>query len=147
MKGMTVKNRTVLLASALLAAVGVGVGGGAALDAHFSKSTKTVVRQVPVGNGQVAASKSSLTVGEIYRRSYKGVVEITVTTQTNPQLFGGSQTQQAQGSGFVYNDNGDIVTNEHVVDGASSIAVKFWNGSIYKAKLVGSDSSTDRAVI
>src|SRR5436189_1658643 len=135
--------RIALIASALVATLGLGVGAGALSYAALTDhGAKTVIRQVPVGNGQVAASKSSLTVGEIYRRSYKGVVEITVSSPSNPDLFGGSQTQVAQGSGFVYNDNGDIVTNEHVVDGASSISVKFWNGSIYKAKVLGSDRST-----
>jgi putative serine protease PepD len=90
-------------------------------------------------------------VNEIYRRSYKGVVEISVTSQSSgssPIPFGGgSQTQKAQGSGFVYDATGNIVTNQHVVDGAQSISVKFWNGSTYKAHVVGADSSTDIAVI
>src|SRR5205807_148520 len=43
--------------------------------------------------------------------------------------------------------NGNIVTNQHVVDGASSISVKFWNGSTYTARVVGTDPSTDLAVI
>ena len=43
--------------------------------------------------------------------------------------------------------NGHIVTNQHVVDGAQSISVRFWNGATYRATLVGSDPSTDIAVI
>ena len=53
----------------------------------------------------------------------------------------------AQGSGFVYDSSGHVVTNDHVVDGASSIEVKFPNGSSYPATLVGNDPSTDLAVI
>jgi putative serine protease PepD len=89
-------------------------------------------------------------VNEIYRRAYKGVVEITVTSQssgTSPFPGGGSETQKAQGSGFVYDSKGDIVTNQHVVDGAQSVSVKFWNGKTYDAHVVGTDASTDLAVI
>ena len=64
-----------------------------------------------------------------------------------PSPFGGQQPQQAQGSGFVYDPDGHIVTNEHVVDGATSVSVRFWNGNTYKATVVGSDPSTDLAVI
>ena len=71
-------------------------------------------------------------MNSIYRNAYQGVVEITVTSQSSSGTFGGgSQTQKAQGSGFVYDASGDVVTNEHVVDGASSVRVKFWNGSTY----------------
>ena len=110
--------------------------------------TNTVVRQVTVANGQPAAVTSPLSVTGVYDRTGKGVVEITVTSTASSALpFGGSQTQQAQGSGWVYDSAGRIVTNDHVVDGAQSISVRFWNGATYKAKLVGADPSTDLAVI
>jgi putative serine protease PepD len=110
--------------------------------------TNTVVRQVTVSNGRPAAVTSPLSVTGVYDRTGKGVVEITVTSTASSALpFGGSQTQQAQGSGWVYDSAGRIVTNDHVVDGAQSISVRFWNGATYKAKLVGADPSTDLAVI
>jgi putative serine protease PepD len=124
------------------------VGGGALLSwALLSDHTKTVTRQVTVENSETASSATPLSVNEIYRRAYRGVVEITVSTNGAP--FGGAPggVQQAQGSGFVYNANGDIVTNQHVVSGASSISVRFWNGKTYDATLVGTDRSTDLAVI
>src|SRR5439155_25814880 len=93
-----------------------------------------------------AAKSSSLSVGEIYKRTQTGVVEITVTsTQATP--FGGGQAQQAQGSGFVFDSQGHVITNQHVVDGATSISVRFSNGQSYKATLIGGDASTDLAVI
>ncbi len=134
--------------AALLGAALVGAGGGAATYAAFSSgNSKTVVRQVTVAGSDAAATSASLPVSQIYNRTNKGVVEITVTSTGNTTPFGGSQSQQAQGSGFVYDDSGHIVTNEHVVNGANSISVKFWNGATYKATLVGSDASTDLAVI
>src|SRR5919204_2371879 len=138
--------RTPLLA-ALVAALAVGAGGGVAVYAAFSsKGEKTVVRQVTVQGSSAAASTSTLSVSEIYRRAYKGVVEITVTSD-NANPFGDSSEQRAQGSGFVYDANGDIVTNEHVVDGATSVSVRFWDGSTAKARVVATDASTDLAVI
>jgi putative serine protease PepD len=137
------RSRSLTLVVAVLGATLVGAGGGAALYGALSTPTKTIVRQVTVSGAQPAAAKSSLTVGEIYRRAYQGVVEITVSTTSSDQ-FG---SQQAQGSGWVYDANGDIITNQHVVDGASSIKVKFWNGATYPAHVVGTDASTDVAVI
>lgn len=132
----------------LVATLAVGAGAGAVAYSMFSSDTKTVVRQVTVENSTPAASTSTLTPGQIYRGSYKGVVEITVTSSSSGTPFGGgSQTQQAQGSGFVYDSKGNVVTNEHVVDGARSVSVRFWNGDTYKATVVGSDASTDLAVI
>ena len=137
---------TILMA--LVATLAIGAGAGAVAYSSFSPNTKTVVREVPVGNSAPAANTSALSIGEIYRRSYKGVVEITVTSEAASPFGGGGQgEQQAQGSGFVYDSNGDVVTNEHVVDGAQSVTVRFWNGDTYKATVVGSDPSTDLAVI
>lgn len=53
----------------------------------------------------------------------------------------------ATGSGFVYDKQGHIVTNNHVVDGAESIKVKLWNGHEFEATVVGQDPETDLAVI
>jgi putative serine protease PepD len=130
----------------LLATLAVGVGAGAVAYSTFSSDTKTVVQQVPVENSEPAASTSPLTPSEIYESTHKGVVEITASaTQENP--FGQQEQQRGQGSGFVYDSDGHIVTNDHVVDGASSVSVRFWNGDTYKASVVGTDRSTDLAVI
>jgi len=94
---------------------------------------------VTVHDSQSASTTSPLSVNEIYRRAYKGVVELIVSNS------GGAA--QSQGSGFVYDSNGDVVTNQHVVAGAGSISVRFWNGNSYDAALVGTDRSTDLAVV
>jgi putative serine protease PepD len=139
------------LLATFVAAACIGAGGGAGLYAALSSDgSKTVVRQVTVASGRPASSTTSLSVGDVYSRTNKGVVEITVTTTGNtnaPPGFSGPQTQQAQGSGFVYDAKGNIVTNQHVVDGASSISVRFWDGTTKKATLVGSSASDDLAVI
>jgi putative serine protease PepD len=140
------RRRTLTSAAALVAVAAVGAGGAATYAGLSSNGTRTVVRQVTVRSSEPAANTSSLSVGDIYRSTYKGVVEITVSSQTTTP-FGNGETQQAQGSGFVYDDQGHIITNQHVVDGATSISVRFWNGQTYKAELVGTDASTDLAVI
>ena len=131
----------------LLATLALGAGGGAVAYSAFSEpATKTVVRQVAVTSSEPAASTDVLTVNQIYKRAYRGVVEITVTsTQSNP--FGNNQQQTSQGSGFVLDSNGHIATNDHVVDGAKTVTVRFWNGNTYKATVVGTDQSTDLGVI
>jgi putative serine protease PepD len=130
-------SRSLGIAAALVAAVALGAGGGVAAFAVASSPTKTIVRQVTVTNSQPAAAGSALSVSALYERVHKGVVTIKVSTQ------GG----QALGSGFVIDNAGHIVTNAHVVDGASSISVEFPDGSTYDAELVGADASTDVAVV
>jgi putative serine protease PepD len=141
------RRRTLSTAAVLAAAAAIGVGGAATYAGLASEGTRTIVRQETVSNGEPAANTTGLSVSDIYQRTQKGVVEITVTTSQSTNPFGGQQTQQAQGSGFVYDSNGRIITNQHVVEGATSISVRFWNGQTYKAELVGSDPSTDLAVI
>src|SRR5882672_2509956 len=144
------KKRFAARAVALLAALSLGVGGAFALFMAVKPATKTttVVRQVTVANSQPTSNASSLSVADIYRRAHEGVVEITVTEGTStPYPFGNSQTQQAQGSGFVYDTKGDIITDQHVVAGATKVSVKFWNGATYSAHVVGTDASTDLAVV
>jgi S1-C subfamily serine protease len=138
--------RTLSLAAALVAAAGIGAGGAATYAALSDEGTRTVVREVPVADSEPAASASPLSVNQIYRRAYKGVVEITVTAEGSESPFGAPQAR-GQGSGFVYDRQGHVVTNQHVVQGASSVSVRLWNGQTYDAEVVGSDASTDLAVL
>jgi S1-C subfamily serine protease len=128
-------------------AVAAAIGAGAYALASSGGGTRTVVRQVTVTGSQPAAATSALSVTDVYNRAAKGVVEITVNSTSSSDPFGGSRTQQAQGSGFVYDDAGHVVTNEHVVDGANSISVRLSDGATYKATVVGADPSTDLAVL
>jgi putative serine protease PepD len=125
---------TVTLAAALAAGALIGAGGGAATYAALSSGNgTTVVRQVTVSDAQPASSDGSLSVQSIYRLANKGVVEVTAG--------------QGQGSGFVYDSDGHIITNDHVVAGAGSVSVKFSNGKTFSAQVVGTDASTDLAVL
>ena len=134
------------LMAAVVAGALIGAGGGVGTYAALKSGDKTVVRQVTVGDSQPAASTSGLSVNAIYKLAHRGVVEVKVDSQTTDP-FGGTRQQSAEGSGFVYDTSGHIVTNQHVVDGATSVRVTFWNGKTYDARVVGTDSSTDLAVL
>ena len=148
---------------ASLAVVAAAVLGGAAALAGASVlgqlGTETTVKQVVTpasSNAPVRfATGKALSIHDIYRRWSSGVVQITSTSVVQaPQdpLFGNSfapptQEQQSLGSGFVIDKAGHIVTNYHVVEGAKTVNVSFSNGDNVKARIVGSDPSTDIAVL
>jgi putative serine protease PepD len=137
--------RILAITAAVLAAVAVGIASYAAVTDNGSSNT--IVRPVTVsGTTPTAVTPTGASPATVYQDVHKGVVEITVST-SSVTPFGGGQQGQAQGSGFVYDAAGHVITNEHVVEGANSISVRFWNGASYKATLVGTDPSTDVAVI
>ncbi|HET7568101.1 MAG TPA: trypsin-like peptidase domain-containing protein [Gaiellaceae bacterium] len=135
-------------------AIGGGAGAGVyALTSGGSSSPGTgsvPTAIVPSQPASTSTTSSSNALTAIYQQDAPGVVDITVdstSTSTTPFGPGGRQQQRAEGSGFVIDKQGHIVTNEHVVDGANAISVRFQDGTTAKATLVGSDSSTDIAVI
>jgi len=87
----------------------------------------------------LSSSKSSLTLIELFEKSEEGVVKIQVERD--------GQNRNSQGSGFVYDNLGHIITNAHVVDGATKATVTFLDGSQYDAEIIGKDKFTDIAVI
>src|SRR5690348_1528577 len=140
------------LALAVALAIGAAAGAGAfALTNHDSSTQKAAPLVVPAQPASSTSTVDSLT--ELYKQDAPGVVDITVQSTTSgstgdfPFGPGGSQKQQAEGTGFEIDKHGNILTAEHVVDGADSIQVTFQDGSTAKASLVGSDKSTDTAVI
>jgi S1-C subfamily serine protease len=135
----------------------VALGAAAALGT-FRSSTTTVreVQALPATASPTAfQSSKALSVNEIYRRAAPGVVQVTATevvkTPSIDPFFGfsvpQSQSQQALGSGFVIDKAGHIVTNYHVIAGARSVRVSFSDNESVKAQIVGSDPSTDVAVL
>ena len=93
-----------------------------------------------------AAVSEAMTVSQIVDAVSESVVEINTNVETT-NFFMQQVTAQAAGSGVIIQENGYIVTNCHVVEGASDITVRLKNGESYPAKLIGSDSQTDLAVI
>jgi putative serine protease PepD len=144
-----------VLATAVLA----GGGAGAAVYALAAGgSSKTVVDRITATAPPVASvsnsSSSDMSVGDIYKANEKGVVEVDVTLSGSSSNSpfpgggeGGTQAEAAEGTGWVYDNAGHIVTNEHVIAGATSVKVAFGDGKTYDATIVGSDPSTDVAVL
>ena len=145
------RTRTSVLVAA--GALAVGVGAGATGWAAVSGDRAAAPRQSTAT--PIAATSSTLTVGEIYESANPGVVEITARGSGSAEEPGSfpfgqqppEQQSQAQGSGFVYDANGHVITNYHVVADATSLEVRLSDGASYDAELVGSDPSTDLAVL
>lgn len=82
----------------------------------------------------------------IYKENIESIVAIQTEIVTT-NMFGQRVAGAAAGSGFVISEDGYILTNAHVVEGATSIKVKFENGEEYKAEVVGSETENDVAVL
>lgn len=91
--------------------------------------------------------KGEMPTTEIAKKVGPAVVGITSTVQGQMSIFGTSTTSKAEGSGIILSADGYIVTNNHVVDGATTVMVLLNTGTEYEAKLVGKDEQTDLAVI
>lgn len=99
-----------------------------------------------VGQPASAALYDEGTVISIYNTASPAVVEIEVTAQSS-SIFGQSYSEEGLGSGFVIDNQGYIVTNNHVIDGATSVNVTFSSGDTASATVVGTDSADDLALI
>jgi len=143
--------------------VGGAIAGGiialviASSSSH--SSTKSVTTTVVQSNGATSeptsfarSGSSGLSINQIYQQDGPGVVDILVKSKSsggssNSLFGGGSQTEEGEGAGVVYNDQGYILTDEHVIANAVKVVVTFQNGTKTPAKVIGSDSSSDVGVI
>jgi S1-C subfamily serine protease len=114
-------------------------------------TTQRVVRQAPLSQpaADPSAADGGKTVQDIYREEGRGVAFIQAEGVSSDQsLFGGSQQGTATGSGFVVDSDGTIVTNAHVVEGASKVTVSFdESGETIDAEVKGVDDDSDLAVL
>lgn len=94
---------------------------------------------------ETTGTKEVLSVEEIAKRVGPSIVGISCTTVT--QSYFGQQKSESSGSGIIIDNNGNIVTNHHVISGASKIKVKLTSGNEYDATVVGGDEKTDIAII
>jgi putative serine protease PepD len=119
------------VALSLLLAAGIGGAVGAAVALELDDDSQPQATAAPTSQ-PVVETTSNLTA--LYDRAKDGVVEVTTSAG-------------ATGSGFVIDREGHIVTNQHVVDQAQSARVRFADGTQADAEIVGSDPSTDIAVL
>ena len=156
----------------LIALAVVGVAG--AVYANNDELSNPAVPTAPVSSASAAPSPSTMVLpnfSAIVAKSGPAVVNITVSGHTKvampdmPQLDpndpmyeffrrfqppgqpGGEMPTHGMGSGFIIRPNGVVITNAHVVDGASEVTVKLTDKREFKAKVVGVDKPTDTAVL
>jgi S1-C subfamily serine protease len=138
--------------------IGAGVAVGIAFAAGLGDDSTTTVVQEPAAASTegtepatFAREEGSLTIAEIYRRTAPGVVRVTsIATVSNLDPFSPSQEGEqplGTGSGFVIDTEGHILTNFHVVQGAEEVHVTFSDREPVVAQVVGTDPSTDIALL
>jgi putative serine protease PepD len=139
-----------LLPLAAAAVLGGSAGAVATEALHNDSQASTIPAASNAGGTSraVANTTGALSPHDVYEKAKDSVAYITSQiTQSSGGPFGQTQQGTATGSGFVVSSDGYIVTNDHVVDGASSVKVKVGDGKTMDAKVVGTDASTDLALL
>jgi len=133
-----------VVASAVTAGVVLGISSGGGNSGQTVSPTPADVNLPPASSGNASLETGCLSAAEIYDQVRPTVVEITATasgrTPFGPQAEG-------TGSGIVIDQDGTILTNHHVIANADSLEVKFADGSVAPASVVGRDPGNDLAVI
>jgi len=118
----------------------------------FSDTTHNSFKNVALSSSTTVSDHQIPSLTTIFKQVENSVIQITAKTP-NPNLqiiINGlplSNKSTRLGSGFVYDKQGHIITNNHVIDGASTADVTFVDGNTYRAKVIGKDSSSDIAVL
>jgi putative serine protease PepD len=132
---------------------GAIAGGAIALVVAGGGSSHTTTTVIQQGGGASSAIPTTLrkdqglTVNQIYKQDAPGVVDILVQSTSNSNSLFGSQQTEGEGAGVVLDKQGDILTDQHVVANATQVTVTFQDGLRAKAKVLGTDASTDVGVI
>ena len=116
------------------------MGAAVALESDSEPAAQPAAANLPV-------SQTTSSVAALYKRYDDAVVEVHATTGGSQDSPFEGQSGEATGSGFVIDKEGHIVTNQHVVANAQSVQVEFSDGTEVKAEIVGTDPSTDVAVL
>jgi len=133
-----------VLAGLLGGGAAVGIGAAVDSDAVTTVLSTATTSQSTRFAADVASGKS---VQEIYAQSGPGVVQVSSASVDSSDPFLGPQAAPRLGSGFIIDKSGRIVTNYHVIEGAQEVEVNFSGDDRVPARVVGSDPSTDLAVL
>ncbi len=132
-----------------LFAVGYNMGSGRIGSGNKAKVVESLAENTDDSKGakQTVTTGTELATTDIAKKVGPAVVGIVSTIQGGMSIFGTATTSEGSGSGIIISEDGYIITNNHVIDGASSVKVSLNTGSEYDAKVIGADSKTDLAVI
>ena len=133
---------TMLVSTLLGAFLGGAFSGSSSPDDNRPAREDSELSQLSLSD----ATGSELTVSQIVEKNADAVVEILVSG-TSQDFFGQTQVVEGAGSGVIVTDNGYIVTNYHVIQGANKVQVTLHNGETYPAVIVGGVDEEDIAVI
>ncbi len=96
-------------------------------------------------SGSPVSADGGLTPSQVYARNSDAVVLIYNTASYN--YFGQTGTSTSSGSGFIISEDGYVLTNYHVVEGATSLMVTLTDGTEYEATMIGGDETNDVALV
>ena len=131
----------------MLFSAAVGAGAFAFSSALFGNTTQGNSNTLNATNYNLTkATGSELSIQEIIAKNENSVVAIT-TGSVSTDTWAPQYVTNGAGSGVVYSEDGYILTNNHVIDGASTIEVTLHDGTSYEATLVATDEQTDVAVL
>lgn len=139
----------VILVVSIVCSAALGFGGGYAATKLFGGGL--TVNQSTTSTTDTAATASRTNTGglsttDIVNKTADSVVEITTETVTTGNFFQ-QYVAQGAGSGVIISNDGYILTNNHVIDGANTIKVTLRDSTEYSAKVIGSDSQLDVALL
>lgn len=139
-----VRNKIITTVGIILLSGIVGFGAGYA-GSHLSNNANVTIQQQTNKSNSGTVQVSD--VSDIVEKCKDSVVEITTDSVSSGNSIFGQYVSQGAGSGVIISKDGYIVTNNHVVSGATSLKVTTTDGTEYDASVVGKDSQTDLAVI
>lgn len=153
------KKITAIVACVMAFSIIAGAGGGFLAAKYILPMTEGASYSSSLGNSssvmQQAVIKTvntsgeeieELSISEVVALTENSVVEITTEVVTSGGMVG-QYVSEGAGSGVIVSEDGYILTNHHVIDGAEKITVTTKNGESYIAELIGSDSDADVAVL
>ena len=123
------------------------------LNQRFDEKLDVLQQQISnAGNstgapgGEFAEPGEALTASQIYEQNVSSILAITSTVRTTNN-YGQIAEYTSSGTGFIITEDGYVVTNHHVIEGATKITVTMYNGTSYGAELIGSDATNDVALL
>lgn len=139
-----VRNKILTTIGTIILSAIVGFGAGYA-GSHLSNNTDITIKQETqkAKSGTIQVTD----VSDIVEKCKDSVVEITTESVSSGNSIFGQYVSQGAGSGVIISEDGYIVTNNHVVNNATSLKVTTTDGTEFDAKIIGTDSQTDLAII